>query len=53
MDGVKDGEGFEDNHEFTETLFRTVFAHFSHHKDSMRDAYLAGSLDYEYFKKHG
>jgi hypothetical protein len=50
---VKDGEGFEDNHRFTETLFNSVFAYFNQHKEDLRNAYRAGVLGYEYFKKHG
>lgn len=52
-DGVKDGEGFEDNREFTQTLFKSVFAYFGQHKEAIFRAYSSGALDYDYFKKHG
>ncbi len=52
-DGVKDGEGFEDNREFTKTLFNSAFAYFDQHKEAVFRAYSSGSLDYDYFRKHG
>jgi len=53
VEGGSDGEGFVDNRKFTETLFRAVFAHFHQHKEDWYRAYLAGTLSYNYFRKHG
>lgn len=48
-----DGDGFQVSQEFTEMLFRPVFAHFRQHKEAMFGAYVSGKLEYEYFRKNG
>jgi len=48
-----DGEGFVDDREFTERLFRSIFVHFHQDKDEWYRAYMAGTLSYDYFRKHG
>ena len=53
VEGGPDGEGFVDDREFTERLFRSIFVHFHQDKDEWYRAYMAGTLSYDYFRKHG
>jgi hypothetical protein len=53
VEGGPGGEGFVDDREFTERLFRSVFMHFHRHKDELYLEYMAGTLGYNYFRKHG
>jgi hypothetical protein len=52
-DNNVEGDGFQDSVEFTNALFSSVFTHFHQNKTTMFEAYIDGTVGYEYFRKHG
>lgn len=53
VDNNIDGDGFQDSVELTNALFSSVFTHFQQNKAATLEAYINGTLGYEYFGKQG